>query len=169
MDIKQLRSFSVFKDISNEEAEYFCEITKEVRIPKGKIFISEGEVGDSIYMLVDGEVEVNQALTMNLDRRGKDNREKALKKFSSDQSPSPLFGEMSLFNDNDLRTANVKSLTDCHLFKIMKEDFVRICDTFPATGYKVMLALCRLLCKRLVNANNNVLKLTTAFSLVLER
>jgi len=169
MDIKQLRSFSVFENISSEEAEYFCEIAEEVRIPKGNVFITEGDVGDSIYMLVEGEVEVNQALTMNLDRRGKDKREKALKSFSSEQLPPPLFGEMSLFNENDLRTANIKSLTDCHLFKIMKEDFVQICDDHPDTGYKVMLALCRLLCKRLVNANNNVLKLTTAFSLVLER
>mgnify|MGYP000212189042 FL=1 len=131
--------------------------------------ISEGNVGDSIYMLVEGEVEVNQALTLSLNRKGNDNREKALIKLNSNQTPTPLFGEMSLFNDDDKRTANVKALTDCHLFKIMKEDFIRICDAHPSTGYKVMLELCKLLCRRLVNANENVLKLTTAFSLVLER
>jgi|TARA_B100000315_G_scaffold55625_1_gene49796 CRP-like cAMP-binding protein len=169
MDIKQLKSFSVFQNITDEEAKYFFDITEEVRISEGNIFIKEGEVGDSIYMLVDGKVEVSQALTLNLDRQGKDHREKALTKFSGDQLPPPLFGEMSLFNENDLRTANVKALTDCHLLKIMKDDFLRICDTYPDTGYKVMLALCRVLCIRLVNANNNVLKLTTAFSLVLER
>ena len=169
MDIKQLKSFSVFQNISDDEAKYFFDITEEIRILEGNIFIKEGEVGDSIYMLVDGKVEVSQALTLNLDRQGKDHREKALTKFSSDQSPPPLFGEMSLFNEDDLRTANVKALTDCHLLKIMKDDFLRICDTYPDTGYKVMLALCRVLCIRLVNANNNVLKLTTAFSLVLER
>ena len=169
MNIKQLKSFSVFQNITDEEAKYFFDITEEVRISEGKIFIKEGEVGDSIYMLVDGKVEVSQALTLNLDRQGKDHREKALTKFSSDQFPSPLFGEMSLFNENDLRTANVKAQTDCHLLKIMKDDFLRICDAHPDTGYKIMLALCRVLCIRLVNANNNVLKLTTAFSLVLER
>jgi len=169
MDIKQLKSFSVFQNIADEEAKYFFDITDEIRIEEGKTFIKEGEVGDSIYMLVDGEVEVSQALTLNLDRQGKDHREKALTKFSSDQSPPPLFGEMSLFNENDLRTANVKALRDCHLLKIMKDDFLRICDAHPETGYKIMLDLCRILCIRLVNANNNVLKLTTAFSLVLER
>jgi len=169
MDIKQLKSFSVFQNVSDEEAKYFFDITEEVRISKGNIFIKECELGDSMYMLVDGKVEVSQALTLNLDRQGKDHREKALTKFSSDQLPPPLFGEMSLFNENDLRTANVKAQTDCHLLKIMKDDFLRICDTYPDTGYKVMLALCRVLCIRLVNANNNVLKLTTAFSLVLER
>ncbi len=169
MDIKQLKSFSVFQNISDEEAKYFFDITEEIRVSEGDTFIKEGDIGDSMYMLVDGKVEVSQALTLNLDRQGKDHREKALTKFSSDQLPPPLFGEMSLFNENDLRTANVKALTDCHLLKIMKDDFLRVCDTYPDTGYKIMLALCRVLCIRLVNANNNVLKLTTAFSLVLER
>jgi CRP-like cAMP-binding protein len=169
MDIKQLKSFSVFQNIVDEEAKYFFDITEEVQISEGNIFIKEGEVGDSMYMLVDGKVEVSQALTLNLDRQGKDHREKALTKFSSDQLPPPLFGEMSLFNENDLRTANVKALTDCLLPKIMKDDFLQVCDTYPDTGYKIMLALCRVLCIRLVNANDNVLKLTTAFSLVLER
>ena len=169
MEITQIKQFSIFSNISDEEIKYFLEITKEVKISKGDIFISEGNVGDSIYMLVEGEVEVNQALTLSLNRKGNDNREKALIKLNSNQTPPPLFGEMSLFNDDDKRTANVKALTDCHLFKIMKEDFIRICDAHPSTGYKVMLELCKLLCRRLVNANENVLKLTTAFSLVLER
>jgi len=139
MEITQIKQFSIFSNISDEEIKYFQEITKEVKISKGDIFISEGNVGDSIYMLVEGEVEVNQALTLSLNRKGNDNREKALIKLNSNQTPPPLFGEMS------------------------------ICDAHPSTGYKVMLALCRLLCRRLVNANENVLKLTTAFSLVLER
>ena len=169
MEITQIKQFSIFRNISDEEIKYFQEITKEVKISKGDIFISEGNVGDSIYMLVEGEVEVSQALTLSLNSKGSDNREKALIKLNSNQTPSPLFGEMSLFNDEEKRTANVKALTDCHLFKIMKQDFIKICDEHPTTGYKVMLALCRLLCRRLVSANGNVLKLTTAFSLVLER
>ena len=90
MNIKQLKSFSVFKNITDEETKYFLDITEEVRISEGNIFIKEGEVGDSMYMLVDGEVEVNQALTMNLDRHGKDHREKALRKFSSEQLPPSM-------------------------------------------------------------------------------
>ena len=169
MDIIQLKQFPIFSNLLDEEVELFKKITKEVKHSKGKSFISEGDIGDSVYMLIDGDVIVNQALTLSLDRKGMDNREKSLIKLSSSQSPPPLFGEMSLFNENDKRTANVKTITDCHLLRIMKEDFIKICNENPNTGYKVMLALCRLLCKRLVNANENVLKLTTAFSLVLER
>ncbi len=76
---------------------------------------------------------------------------------------------MSLFNEGDRRTASVKALTDCKLAKITKEELFEICNAHPETGYKVMQNLCRTLCGNLVKANQNVLKLTTAFSLILER
>ena len=56
MEITQIKQFSIFSNISDEEVKYFQEITKEVKISKGDMFISEGNVGDSIYMLVEGEV-----------------------------------------------------------------------------------------------------------------
>ncbi|CUV09588.1 hypothetical protein MGWOODY_Mmi962 [hydrothermal vent metagenome] len=51
----------------------------------------------------------------------------------------------------------------------MSDDLLAICDEYPDIGYKVMKNLAKILCKRLVETNQNVLKLTTAFSLVLER
>jgi len=51
----------------------------------------------------------------------------------------------------------------------MKEELFEVCDAHPNTGHKVMQNLCRVLCGNLVKANQNVLKLTTAFSLILER
>ena len=76
MEVTKIKQFSIFSNISDEEVKYFQEITKEVKISKGDMFISEGTIGDSIYMLVEGEVEVNQALTLSLNRKGNDNREK---------------------------------------------------------------------------------------------
>jgi hypothetical protein len=63
----------------------------------------------------------------------------------------------------------VKALSACKLAKIMKEELFELCDAHPETGDKVMQNLCRILCGNLVKANQNVLKLTTAFSLILER
>ncbi|NOZ04019.1 MAG: cyclic nucleotide-binding domain-containing protein [FCB group bacterium] len=168
MDRELLKQYSIFNNLEDDEIDHFFEVIKEVNVPAGEYFIREGEVGDSIYLLLDGEVEINQALTLALSRGDTtDNREKAIITLSSDIHP--LFGEMSLFNTDDKRTASVKALTDCKLARIMKPDLFRICDSHPEIGYKVMLNLCRVLCSNLVKANQNVLKLTTAFSLVLER
>lgn len=167
MEANDLKDFSIFKNLSPEELDTFTPVIKLVKVPAGGKLISEGDVGDSIYLLQSGQVEINQALTLSMNKNETDNREKAIIKLSSDLRP--LFGEMSLFHDGDRRTANVKALTDCTLAQIMKNDLFEICEAHPKIGYKVMRNLGGTLSGNLVKANQNVLKLTTAFSLILER
>ena len=167
MDIGTLKDFSIFKGLDESEIKLFEDKISSVDVSEGNYFIIEGDVGDSIFLLLEGEVEINQALTLSMNKSDADNREKAIINLSSESKP--LFGEMSLFNESDQRTASVKALSDCKLAKIMKEELFEICDAHPNTGYKVMQNLCKTLCGNLVKANQNVLKLTTAFSLILER
>lgn len=167
MDIEAFKNYSIFAGLDDSEIKLFTDKAVVVNVKTGNNFIVEGDVGDSIFLLLNGEVEVNQALTLSMNKSEADNREKAIIKLSSDIKP--FFGEMSLFNDGDRRTASIKALTDCKLAKIGKEILFNICDAHPETGYKVMQNLCRTLCGNLVTANQNVLKLTTAFSLILER
>lgn len=167
MDVGALRDFSIFKGLEESEIKHFADKATSVDVKIGNNFIVEGDVGDSVFLLLEGEVEINQALTLTMNKGEADNREKAIIKLTSEIKP--LFGEMSLFNEGDRRTASVKALTDCKLAKITKEELFEMCDAHPDTGYKVMQNLCRTLCGNLVKANQNVLKLTTAFSLILER
>ncbi len=167
MDIKTLKDFTLFKGLDDDQITKFGKIAREISIPAGDNFITEGEIGDSIFLLLDGEVEINQALTLPLGKGNTDNREKSIIKLSS--SLRPMFGEMSLFHDDDRRTASVKALTDCQLVKILKNNLFRICDEYIEIGYVVMRNMSGVLCGNLIKANRNVLKLTTAFSLVLER
>ena len=51
----------------------------------------------------------------------------------------------------------------------MKDDLFLICDKNTDIGYKVMKNLAKILSRKVIETNQNVLKLTTAFSLVLER
>ena len=76
---------------------------------------------------------------------------------------------MSLFDKEDRRSASVKAITECHLSQLMKEDLIAICNDNNEIGYKVMMNLAKILSKKVSETNQNVLKLTTAFSLVLER
>lgn len=167
MDIKVLQEFILFKGLDEEQLAKFSKIAREIDVASGENFITEGEIGDSIFLLLDGEVEINQALTLPMGKGGTDNREKSIIKLSS--KLRPMFGEMSLFHEDDRRTASVKALTNCRLIKILKNDLFRISDENQAIGYVVMRNMAGILCSNLVKANRNVLKLTTAFSLVLER
>ena len=98
---------------------------------------------------------------------GLDNREKAIINLSANMRP--LFGEMSLFDKEDRRSASVKAITECQLSQLMKDDLFTICNNNNEIGYKVMMNLAKILSKKVLETNQNVLKLTTAFSLVLER
>ena len=167
MNNEQLKKFTIFSDLTDDELNHFSDALKEVKMEKGQQFITEGEEGDCIYLLLEGEVEINQALTLSMNKSESDNREKAILKLSSDINP--LFGEMSMFNDGDRRTANVRAETTCVLVKLDKSDLYNICEKNPNIGFKVMRNLGRIISGNLVKANQNVLKLTTAFSLILER
>mgnify|MGYP001285871030 FL=1 len=167
MNNEQLKKFTIFSDLTDDELNHFSDALKEVKMEKGQQFITEGEEGDCIYLLLKGEVQINQALTLSMNKSESDNREKAILKLSSDINP--LFGEMSMFNEGDRRTANVRAETTCILVKLDKSDLYNICEKNPNVGFKVMRNLGRIISGNLVKANQNVLKLTTAFSLILER
>ena len=167
MNNNQLNQFQIFDDLNDDQISQFHSALKEVTIDKGEQFINEGEQGDSIYLLLSGSVEINQALTLSMNKGKSDNREKAILKLSSEMHPQ--FGEMSIFNEGDQRTANVRAETKCTLARIEKLDLYSICDSNPEIGYKVMRNLGRIISGNLVKANQNVLKLTTAFSLILDR
>ncbi len=167
MNNEQLKKFTIFSDLTDDELNHFSDALKEVKMEKGQQFITEGEEGDCIYLLLEGEVQINQALTLSMNKSESDNREKAILKLSSDINP--LFGEMSMFNEGDRRTANVRAETTCILVKLDKSDLYNICEKNPNVGFKVMRNLGRIISGNLVKANQNVLKLTTAFSLILER
>ena len=167
MDINVLKHFQIFNKLDENEIIKFQEKMKNINVPEGQNFIVEGDIGDSIYLLLEGQVRINQALTLSMHKGGLDNREKAIINLSARMKP--LFGEMSLFDKDDRRNASVTAIKECELAQLMSNDLLAICDEFPDIGYKVMKNLAKILCKRLVETNQNVLKLTTAFSLVLER
>ena len=167
MNTEKLKNYKIFEDLSNENINLFVDVLEEVKVDKGENFISEGDAGDSVFLLLKGEVEVNQVLTLSVNKGEIDRREKALIKLSSDDYPQ--FGELSMFSEGDRRTANVKAKSNCTLGKVTKENLFSICDKNPDVVYKIMRNLGRIISGNLVNANQNVLKLTTAFSLILDR
>ena len=167
MDINELKKYEIFKNLSDQEVSLFKEKMKEITVPEAENFIVEGDVGDSIYLLLKGNVRINQALTLSMHKGGLDNREKAIINLSANMKP--LFGEMSLFDKEDRRSASVNAITECQLSQLMKDDLFSICDENTDIGYKVMKNLAKILSRKVLETNQNVLKLTTAFSLVLER
>lgn len=167
MKNEQLKNYKIFENLNDDQIDKFHPVISKEKIESGNKFIVEGDEGNSIYLLLEGEAEINQALTLSVNKGESDKREKSIMKLTDRDFPQ--FGEMSIFSEGDVRTANVRAQTDCTLAKIDKEDLFKICNDNPKIGFLVMRNLGRIITQNLIKANQNVLKLTTAFSLILDR
>ena len=65
MNNEQLKQFEIFEDLTDNQINQFHGALKSVEMEKGEQFITEGEEGDCIFLLLSGEVEINQALTLS--------------------------------------------------------------------------------------------------------
>ncbi len=166
-DIQNYVHYRIFNNLNQEQIMRFENVIEHRAFACEEVIFAEGEVGDSLYLLMDGEVEINQALTLQLSKNDYDTREKSIINLSSEIHP--VFGEMSLLGTDDKRTATVKAISDCKMGIIMKKDLFQICESDPEIGFTIMKNVASIVTDNLTNANKNVLKLTTAFSLILDK
>jgi len=57
-DPKLLRSFACFRRLSDEQVDAIAEISNSICYPAGYVLFKEGDIGNILYLLIDGEVEV---------------------------------------------------------------------------------------------------------------
>jgi CRP-like cAMP-binding protein len=100
-----LKGTDLFKDIPAEEVFYVAQIVEEERLPASTTFIKEGDVGDSLYIIVTGEVIAH-----------KDGKE-LTKLVKGD-----CLGEIALL-DQEPRSANCTTVDEAILLKISRDDF----------------------------------------------
>jgi CRP-like cAMP-binding protein len=102
-----------------------------VRVPSGKIIFREGEAGDKMYVIVEGEVHLSingQQLAV--------------------EYPGGIVGEMSLIEATD-RSATASAQTDCVLAPLDLRAFKSLVAREPQFAIQVMQVLSRRL--RLAN------------------
>jgi CRP-like cAMP-binding protein len=165
-EVAFLKEISVFADLTTEEIEKIIGIMKEINVPEGSVIIQEGDVGDSMYIIMDGSVEVSKTLTMKIDGQGFEEKEKILTRLSA--GDHIIFGEVGLLEEN-VRTASVIAVNNCNLREIKKEDFQKLADKDPRMGFKIVKNIAQLVCTRLRKADEDTIKLTTALSIALSR
>ena len=164
MNTKNLLQYSLFEGFEEKEIKKFIEVIKIKHYKKNEIIIKENEIGDSIMLLLDGTVSITKALTIKMNKLQK--REKEFIKLNANQYP--FFGEISIFNNNQ-RTATIKAETDCEIGILYNKDLVNMCQDDHEIGYKAMTNISKKLIDDLLVTNEQVLKLTTAFSLIVDK
>lgn len=95
---------------------------------KGDVIVQQGEVAQSLHVLVAGQVKVYM--------RNEENREVIINTLSAGE----FFGELPMF-DQEPRSASVAAIERCHVQTLSYAKFQKILDASPDIARRIMEAL----------------------------
>jgi len=103
-----LQSVDVFSDVASEQLAYLAAISEELSYFKDDVVYAEGEMSDSLYLVIEGKVRLH---------RGADDILVA--------GRNDAFGTWALFDDEP-RVATATIVEDARLLRIDREDFLEL-------------------------------------------
>jgi CRP-like cAMP-binding protein len=117
-------------ELSDSEATKLANLMQAKELRGGDYLIVEGTTDDSLYVIVEGNLEVvkrtagDSVASIAIVREGQ------------------LAGELS-FLDSNVHTVGLRALSDTKVLGLAREDFEKIIDGDPQLVYKVMRAVAR--------------------------
>ena len=138
-----LKNVAIFKDLDDSEIAEVAERCREEKFKSGEYIFREGEAGNRLYLIVEGEVRISR------DVPGSGEEALAVLK------PGALFGEMSVF-DRSERSTHAIANGGATLLTISLPDFEMLLDFNRELAYKVLWACVRLLSGRLRQTNDSL-------------
>lgn len=122
-----LKSLALFEDTPENILANLAPLMKEIQYEAGIVIFKEGETGDCMYIIEQGNVRIHKGAATLAILKDKE-----------------VFGELSLL-DADTRSATATTETDCVLYKIDQEPFYELLDERP----EVARGFIKILCQRL--------------------
>ena len=127
-----VREIDIFSGLSVSELAAVASVTKAVSHQADQVVIREGDLGETLFLVVKGSVAVLKHLDAD-------------NELELDQIDSgDYFGEMALF-ENQKRSASIRTLTESEFLTLHKAEFNEIVHEFP----EIALNACRVLSTRI--------------------
>lgn len=146
-----LKGVAIFQDLDEGELARVSEVCRTQDFVSGEYVFKEGEPGNRLYLVVDGEVRISRMIP------GSGEEALAILKKGA------LFGEMAVF-DRSERSTDAISNGGCKLLSISRSDFELLLDFNRELAYMVLWSCTRLLSSRL-RATNDSLRSFLAMSM----
>jgi len=122
-----LKSVEMFEQASEQVLAEVAEVLEEVEVKRGKVIFRRGELGDGMYVIVDGRVRVFDGdVTLGV------------------LGERDIFGELALL-DPEPRSASIEALEDTRLFRLDREVFAEL----MAGNIEIVRGVLHVLCERL--------------------
>lgn len=161
--LEYIRKNHILKDLTDEELHLILMATTPRRFQTEAVIMREGEAGDVMYILCEGQVAITKRLILELSEDTP--KEKVMVRFRAEEGV--ILGEMALI-ESDVRSATVTALTPCLMLELTKDKFYQLLEKYPKIGVKILLRLAQSLSQRLRKNSNELVKVTTALAIALE-
>lgn len=126
-----LKTVGIFEEVPEEDLVEVASIVQEVEAKAGEEIITKGDLGTSMYIMVEGRVRVHDG-----------DKELAILEGRT------VFGELAAL-DPEPRSASITALEDCQLFKLEEGALYDL----MAEHVDVVRGILRVLCRRLRQMN----------------
>ncbi len=136
--LKKLQGIPVCKDLSAAETKQLVAIADESAAKKAEVLFKEGDGGDALLVVLEGQVEVTK-------------RGAVLAKLDA----GSVLGEMSLL-DGDTRSATATALTDVKFLKISNARFQKLLAADNVAALKIVANLAQVMSRRLALINEKL-------------
>ncbi len=137
--ILHLKNIEIFADLSVNELAAVASVTEEASFDEMEVVFREGDIGDTLFLVVEGEVAVikdwNAEREFELDTIG----------------PGDYFGEMALFGD-DRRSATIRVKKNARFLTLNKQELQEIVREYP----QIALHVCRVLSMRIRHLHGKI-------------
>lgn len=130
--VKKLVQIPIFGGLTVAEAAEFFEVAVEDSLARGATLFREGDDGDSLVVILEGEVQITRK-SVELSRLSKHN----------------VLGEMSLVSEGEVRSATATAITDVKLLRIPCKRVQKMIKGNNVAALKVVVNLAQVMSKRL--------------------
>ena len=136
-----LRQVPFFVSLPDAEIDRLASSLRQCDYPQDTVLFLEGEVAEKFFILLEGEVDIIKALGSPDERH-----------LGTRQAGS-FIGEMSLFSEDQKRTASVRARTQLRMLEMSRLEFDDLLHRVPNLAYEMT----RVLSRRLREAENTTI------------
>jgi CRP-like cAMP-binding protein len=124
--IQIMKKVELFRDLSDQQLDHISKISHQEDYVTGDKIFSQGDPGNKMYIIGEGEVEIvvqdTQGNTYSAVYLGE----------------GQVVGEMSLIDEGTRSASVVASQDKTKVYSIQKGDFTRLCESETDIGYLMM-------------------------------
>jgi CRP/FNR family transcriptional regulator, cyclic AMP receptor protein len=121
--IDHLQQVPLFSACSRKDLQLVARRAEDVKVPAGKVLVTEGETGHEFFVILEG--------TSKVTRQGRK---------VATIGPGAAFGELALL-DKAPRNATVVAETDMELVVLGQREFAGIIDEVPGFARKLLAGM----------------------------